>query len=200
MNAMLGDARYFLTVGFTGDPEVTKIARQVYYSGNFFRFQGIDSFRAFLAENQGRDQLGIRVQDLLERVSFSLQRREKGEEMQVFLQGLELPRARMIVIQLASIHDLMLERLRVWISGPVMQPLIDQISQGLAEGVLVTESRAGMGGSWVCTYQGLSGQGLGWTREQSTERVQQMEGIWDIHTWGLHQVMVEMGEEFFEDI
>lgn len=200
MNAMLGNARYFLMVGITGNPEVTKIAQEVYYSSNFFRFQGVDSFRAFLAETPGRDDAGIRVQDLVERVSFSLRRRDEGEAMQAFLQGLDVPRARMIVIQLASVSDVMLEPLRDWIRGPVMQPLIDQISQGLAEGVLVTESQAGMGGSWMCEYPGLSGQGLGWTRAQSTERVQQMKTIWEQYIWGLHQVMVGMGEEFFEGI
>lgn len=106
----------------------------------------------------------------------------------------------MIGIQLASISDRMLERLRTWISGPVMPGLIDEISQGLAEGVLVTESRAGIGGSWTCRSAGSSGQGLGWTQEQSIERVQEMEAIWEGHTLGLHQVMFQMGEEFFEGI
>ncbi|KAL4863951.1 hypothetical protein BDV12DRAFT_201594 [Aspergillus spectabilis] len=196
-DSMMGDGRYFLTEAYTGSCTVTEVAREVYYGSNFFRFEGVGTFQGFIQEHESETAGGLQARELLQRVSFSVRTRDEGDEVRELLQGLDLPQVRMVVIYLKAVSDKMLNRLRIWISGPAMQPMIDQMAEQLAEGVLVTESLPGMGGSWVCTYAGLSGQG--WTR-QSAGRLNQMVAIWDGYNRGLHHVLLELGEGFFEDV
>ncbi|RDW72782.1 uncharacterized protein DSM5745_07954 [Aspergillus mulundensis] len=190
LNSMMGDGRYFLEEGVTGSPRTTRVAQEVYYGENLFRFAHAGVLAQFLA---GTDS-GFDAREWLQWIGIQVLPKEGAEPITAVLEGLApgtpYQRLRMVVIELVGYSEQDLGQLRELVTSRRMQRAIRRLEERLDLGVLVLEKLPGMVGR-VCRAEG-------WTR-QGKEQIEEMWSEWEERESERQRIMEAMGDAFFDN-